>query len=490
MVYNPEEIPRGSSSMFEDMAGDIWVPMYRHDCTFGPEVFHTKMMNIIKNPNINSSWLFRADITYDDKQGAQIGEADHDATPQVHEFNDIARQRVLVRVLVPRNTKRDAPLSQTCTLHQSRDCEGTIRSLIIYIPHVKSPDEVPFYHPKVQGIAHYHEWNPGTATGSISVHFLPFPNDTLQDKKVQRTAYHLLQILYKHGSAGDYVKRVHHDLVIPQARLQDRFTLLKHKYARPLIDSWAEVTDPEKHVFEDLAIASFLIELWLDMYRDSASFPGFVDIGCGNGLLVYILNREGFPGWGFDARSRTSWKQYTTKVSSSPSGDSLEQRLLLPDMIPRSAEEPTMIDLPEKGVHSGVFPAGTFIVSNHADELTPWTPILAASSRSPFIMIPCCSHNLSGGKFRAPPPRDKAKSQSTYASLVDWVTQIAEDCGWRVESEMLRIPSTRNTALIGRTRKEDAAEAFDAQSILHKYGGASDFRKTVMGLLKGGPRGH
>ena len=489
MAYEPEEVPHGLPPYFVDTSGDDWVPIFRHGCSFGPEVFVAKMMYIIKNPNLNSSWLFRADLTYDDQEAPQIGQGSLETTPRVHEFESIARRRVLVRLLIPRNDKRDAPLSQTCTLHESRDPEGQVRSLIIYIPHVGSPDEMPFYHPKVRGIAHYHQWDPDTGTGSISIHFLPFPNVPVRGKKLERTAYHLLQILHKHGHAADYVKRVHHDLIIPQAKYQDRYTQLKHKYARKLISSWAETTDPGKHVFEDLGIASFLIELWLDMYKEKSAFPGFVDIGCGNGLLVYILNQEGYSGWGFDARSRKSWEHYKAKVPLSPSGESLEQRLLLPSLVPSSSEDESASAIPEDEVHNGVFPTGTFIVSNHADELTPWTPILAAASESPFIMIPCCSHNLGGDKFRASPPRDRTKGESAYASLVDWVTRISEDCGWQVENEMLRIPSTRNAAILGRTR-EGAKGAFDAASIINKYRGTGNFRNNVVRLLKGGTRGH
>lgn len=446
----------------------------------------SKMMNVIKNPNLNTSWLFRADIRYDDSVQAQIGHADGNTQPRVREIINISRQRILVRTLVPRNTQRDAPMNQTCTFHQSVDDDGSINTLIIYIPHIDGSDDFPFYHPKVRGIGHLHTWDPSLDAGTVSVHFLPFSGDSLEDTRIDRTAYHLLQLIYKHGQSHDYVKRVYHDLIMPQARFQDRFSQLKTKYAKSLVESWAEVTDPEKHVFEDLSIAAFLIELWADMYR-GAEFPGFVDIGCGNGLLVYILNQEGFSGWGFDARRRVSWTKYETAQPSSPSGKSLEQRLLLPYIIPDNSDSSEAI--PSASTHDGRFPPGTFIISNHADELTPWTPILAAGSECPFIMIPCCSHDLSGAKYRAPPPKDKSKGASTYASLVAWATQIAEDCGFTVETEMLRIPSTRNAGLLGRKRATIESPV-DLEAILAKYGGAGGYRATVAKLLKTGPRCH
>jgi len=274
--------------------------------------------------------------------------------------------------------------------------------------------------------------------------------------------------------------------------VQNTYARLKAKYARALIAAWVEATDPTKHVFEDLGIAAFLIELWAEMYPGQLDFPGFVDIGCGNGLLVHILIEEGYSGWGFDARRRKSWSTYSPKAQKC-----LKELVLIPKSIRKETEDeinltqaPAM-DYEEQnpGICSGEFSKGTFIISNHADELTPWTPILAAISESPFMMIPCCSYNLTGLRFRAPPLKERGASSSAYASLVAWVTKLAGDCGWEVEKEMLRIPSTRNTALIGRRRTTKFSEV-DVARMLADYGGAAGWEKNAMKLVKSSPRGH
>ena len=492
MPFEPEDLPPAELSFFEDVTDQsIWTPVYRHGCTFTPEIFSRVMMNMVENPNLNSSWLFRADILYDDgttpsetRNALPAPEIQHKA----RRIPSIPVQRTLIRKLIPRNERRDNPLDQTCTFHKAEAEDGTVTSLVIYIPHADRVAELPFYHPKVQGIAHMHRWDPNAGCGTISVHFLSENNADMQDTKLRRVAFHLLEILHKHGngSASGYVKRVQHDVVISQARFQDRYASLKAKYGRQLVKGWEEATDPVKHVFEDLGIAAFLLELWDDMYK-GGSFPGFIDIGCGNGLLVYILNQEGCTGWGFDARARKSWAQYTVSSSASPSGKSLEERLLLPSIL--SIGESAGASLDPNKIHDGVFKKGTFIVSNHADELTPWTPILGAMSECPFIMIPCCSHNLTGEKFRAPPPKDKTKGTSTFASLVGWVTHVAEDCGWETETEMLRIPSTRNTCILGRKRTADANN-IHFEAIISKYGGVAGYYDNVAKLVKTGPRSH
>ncbi|CAK7563901.1 MAG: tRNA(Ser) Um(44) 2'-O-methyltransferase [Sporothrix epigloea] len=544
-----------------------WTPMWHQLCHFGPGEFDAVMQNLVRNPNILSSWLFRADIV---AEGTQAVEAVKDG-PVLPSFETLARadERTLVRRLIPRNTLRDKPMLQTCVFYESasrRDDEdveehdhtqanrvtldangnGPIeRSLVVYLPHTTGPADIPFYHPKVQGVGFLHEWRPMDGDGTVSLHFSFFEEDVVAKSPaalsgklsrpiLARVALSLINTVHKHGEGkrAGYVKRVHHDQLVPQACVQDRYTRLKEKYARRLVQTWQETTDPAKHVFEDLSIAAFLMELWMDMYGSTdekehagkgdgnmvpVAFPGFIDVGCGNGLLVHILNEEGYRGWGFDARKRRSWQQYGNnedKRTPESKGLSLRESLLLPyfltqdDSQQQSDEEDGTDDddrqrrKRQKGpdIHDGTFPQGTFLIANHADELTVWTPLLAALSDCTFLAIPCCSHNFTGARFRAPPPSAAAKevtasvsvtlaSSSTYASFVEWVASVAEDCGWKVEFEMLRIPSTRNVGLVGRTRSSPTSFNLEqALQVITKYGGAHGFADNVASLLAEGKK--
>lgn len=73
----------------------------------------------------------------------------------------------------------------------------------------------------------------------------------------------LLKVLIKHcsGILEGYVKRVHHDILVPKIPYQNKYLQLKEKYYH-WVHKWIEDTDPRKHVFEDIAIASWLILLW------------------------------------------------------------------------------------------------------------------------------------------------------------------------------------------------------------------------------------
>lgn len=81
---------------------------------------------------------------------------------------------------------------------------------------------------------------------------------------------------------------------------------------RSEIQIWPESTDPSKFVFEDVAIATYLLLLWKDERRKTGNTnkQSFIDLGCGNGLLVYILSSEGHPGRGVDVRKRGIWDMY------------------------------------------------------------------------------------------------------------------------------------------------------------------------------------
>jgi len=478
MNFKPIHTPPNAVPELEEVSpGNSWTPLQSHSCSFPPEIFRDVMLNLIRNPNLNSNHLFRADISLDSPLTLDLSPTSN-VQPRIAQFSGFELKRVMVRTLIPRNMLVDKPMDQSCLVYERIPDSGEVLSLVVYLSHVSSSSEVPFYHPAVRGIGFLHRFCSKTREGFISIHYSFYASEP-RSEKLERTAQHLLAVLFKHGQglASGYIKKVHHDVIMPQAVVQNTYARLKAKYARKLSQGWVESTDPGKHVFYDLGIAAFLIELWNEMYRDT-SFPGFVDIGCGNGLLVHILLEEGYSGWGFDARRRKSWSSWSKNAQAN-----LKELVLIPSVIQVNT------GTADVGIHDGKFPKGTFIVSNHADELTPWTPILATLSESPFMMIPCCSHSLSGARFRAAPPKGASGITSAYASLVAWVSKLATECGWEVEKEMLRIPSTRNVALIGRRRTNLYADV-NPQDLIEQNGGSEGWEENALKLVKNATRGH
>ena len=553
--YDPASAPKLSSSL----PPEIWTIVQSAPASFTPQYFLEVSRNLLENPNLTASHLARAELSYSSFNDASYNpqattsleladivkhlRAEH--RPQLIEggVDGYDLTWTVVRKLIPRNPKVDNAMVQTCHLFSStapitihadgkEETVNAERYLIVYIPHASTPEEMPYYHPIVQRLAILYTYLPTPSallatSGHLSLYFDLFASHPL-DNRLSRTALKLLEVIHKHsrGRQAGYKKRVHHDQIIPQKSFQDTYAYLKGKYAKKLIEGWVEQTPPGKHVFEDLGISAFLMELWVSMYaegegegrRASAqrNFPGFVDIGCGNGLLVYILNEEGWNGWGFDARRRKTWETFPEEVKGK-----LEEMLLIPEVLESAAavgNDNDNVDGQQLGSprsHNGVFPKGTFIVSNHADELTPWTPLLASLSASPFIAIPCCSHDFGGTRFRAPavrkyvtddgqPKGNKNAGPSAYASLCSWTSALADSMGFVVEKEHLRIPSTRNIAVVGRKfEKEDDGRSLEerlqcAREVVEKEMGGQISIEQVRtqwvargsGLMKPGKGGH
>ena len=541
-VFEPADLTLEANQSLHSLLDTAWLPILQHSCGFSPQIFEEVSINLIRNPNINSNLLFRADILYDSleiepedvplaEKSRLQGLLQEFGIPN-DDFNGFEVERTMIRLMIPRNPTLDKAIAQTCQILRAVRADGLEQTLVAYTPHASIVDELPWYHPRVQSLAYLHSWPPLPSPsheglngkessynrGSVVLYYRLFPSEPLPlSQRLLRTGHHLLSTLYRHGqgSLAGYTKRVHHDQLISQQRVQDTYTRLKQQHAKRLCDNWVENTEPRKHVFEDLGIAAFLIELWEDMYGDEARFPGFVDIGCGNGVLTDVLLREGYNGWGFDARRRKTWATFEPDIQTH-----LKPLILIPQPLfeihshskhanggilsPALSSDLLSASKGADGEplwHNGIFPTGTFIISNHADELTPWTPLLASVSSSPFLAIPCCSHNLSGLRFRAPSTfnnysadalapsyfaphitkskhvpitivgtaiddqqpltgdlkslsiKARAKQPSAYSTLCDWVSHLASEVGYEVEREMLRIPSTRNVGIVGRNTK-------------------------------------
>ncbi|CAG8890394.1 unnamed protein product [Penicillium egyptiacum] len=285
--------------------------------------------------------------------------------------------------------------------------------------------------------------------------------------------------------------------------IQNTFARLKLQHAEKLRQNWVEQLESPNQALEQLSLAACLIELWRSMYgvrpateqeqdqssEKTAPFPGFVDLACGNGILVYVLLMEGYKGLGFDACRRKSWDTFPVEIQKC-----LEERIF----IPRPFVDVLDLQKIRVEIHTGDFPDNTFVISDHADELTVWTPIMAAlsspSSPLPFFVVPCCSRSLAGSSYRYPPPKEGAPIQespdgrpaarkaddaieqnlqpasgdlralramkvqektesgflnSMIGSLAAKTMSIAEEIGFDVEKTWLRTPGAINMALIG-----------------------------------------
>jgi len=198
---------------------------------------------------------------------------------------------------------------------------------------------------------------------------------------------------------------------------------LKNKYASYFIEIWPESTDPLKFVYEDISIAAYLLLLWKDerIKTNQENYQTFIDLGCGNGLLVHILSAEGHKGKGVDITRRKIWDLYGVNTV-------LEESSLQPETLLVNED---------------------WIIGNHSDELTPWIPLIAARSSVRYFVLPCCFFDFFS-KF------NRSKQQKCqYEEYLEYVFDIGTRFGYQVLQDTLRIPSTKRICQIGERNNKD-----------------------------------
>ncbi|KAK3838127.1 MAG: hypothetical protein J3R72DRAFT_448941 [Linnemannia gamsii] len=308
--------------------------------------------------------------------------------------------------------------------------------------------------------------------------------------KIQYAFKELFKKLYKWGNnttKGFTKSRVQHDIVVPKDLYLRTYARMKETHAQKWVQSWPERTDPTKFVFEDIAIAAWLVALWeiergvaaadsgsgeaggeagaeaaMDKESENAGKVSrtrkqtFVDLGCGNGLLTHILNEEGHRGTGIDIVSRKVWDIYGPNTQ-------LKAETLIPN--------------------ETVYEDVDWIIGNHADELAPWVPVIASRSNSltRFVVIPCCFFDLNGSRYQFAEGAPDGK----YKAYLGYISKVIETCGYELQTEVLRIPSTKNIALVGMTRRRrKRGEDGDKEGKVEEEEGRERTRRRVDELVK------
>lgn len=309
--------PRWCIGAAKGIGSFTWTAIVEAPAPYTLDDWLATMRAWIAHPERNSSNIRRAEIwaeeTLDDSIDARLS-----CTPSL-----VYR---CLRRLLPRRTL-DHGMLQECaiyvgqrssviytTLRTSNQAEEAPNSSLLStrtLADAPRADTVPYYFPTVRAVAFHYEAS-DHSLGTVRIDYALF-DDTIPtpDSRLGRTALSLLRLMHQHsyGHANAYVKRVEHDMLVPRDTYQDLYLILRTRHAGSLIRNWAEVTDPAKHVFEDIGIAAYLILLWRDMFPscsdqdplrgdvrcgDAWGAPpgGFIDVGCGNGLLTHLLTIE------------------------------------------------------------------------------------------------------------------------------------------------------------------------------------------------------
>ncbi|BGO90727.1 tRNA(Ser) Um(44) 2'-O-methyltransferase [Rhodotorula toruloides] len=486
-----------------------WIPVVSLPVQCRLEHFEEGLLELVLQPEHSSSTILRADVQADDEQPGE----------RLFELDGYACTRRIRRRILPNRPQFDWAMEQECLFYErtTHDSEDDGEGLLLLLPDfeqlkTEQPDgRLPYYHPQASALA-FRFLPRQTDAALLRIDLIPLRSQAVSGPlpptdRLFRTCLALVKFAGKlcTGKADGWTKRIHHDLLVGKEEVQDLYQQLKDKY-KWMLHNWRESTDATKHVFEDVAIAAWLIVFWRGMYADCGGRPpgGFVDVGCGNGLLVFILAAEGYQGYGFDLRERKSWASY-----SSPTPD-LRVRSINPvDLISHAFDDPPSEFSADDDL-AWPFPPDSFLIFNHADEMTPWCALFAAMTtgdRVGFLNIPCCLHELVGRferqaytipddylsalpslspsdtvdttssvtvddrypllrPFYAASPVSSSTSSSgasilggRYHAYQLYLAHLTLLCGFLPEREALRIPSTKNFGIVGRKRVWDVAGA-------------------------------
>lgn len=164
-------------------------------------------------------------------------------------MKDRQQIRCIHRKLLPRRPGRDGALEQYCTLYGLSTDRTPQPDTLVLTPLVEPGSSLPYYHPAVSHLAfRYFTLDPPM----LQIEVIPLPGTpTDPNSRLYRTCLALLETLHRYGwgAMTNYKKRVIHDCLVPRETYQDLYLIMRerHKY---LVDTWKEVTDPLKHVFE------------------------------------------------------------------------------------------------------------------------------------------------------------------------------------------------------------------------------------------------
>ncbi|KAN0027507.1 hypothetical protein ACTFIU_010466 [Dictyostelium citrinum] len=253
--------------------------------------------------------------------------------------------------------------------------------------------------------------------------------------KFDKTSKQILEKLNRWGINYEigYKKKANLDQMVPKNVFLSMYEEMKQRY-KNMEDGWKEVTqtDPQKFIYEDVAIAAYLICIWRkenqENNKPNKPTQRFIDIGCGNGLLVHILNKEGYDGIGIDLRSRKIWAKYDEQV---------QKNLIEEAILPKDT----------------TFEQYDWIIGNHSDELTPWVPYITSKlPNQRFFLLPCCFYNFNS-RFKENDTRI-----GKYSCYLNYIEKVSNECGFNVVKETLRIPSTKNIAFISSLRDPTITE--------------------------------
>lgn len=96
----------------------------------------------------------------------------------------------------------------------------------------------------------------------------------------------------------------------------------------------------------------------------------FIDLGCGNGLLTFLLSSEGYEGYGIDIADRKIWPALSEINGNKKDMLRGKENNIYHCLIASTNSFKLLVEAlyPAKIT----YPNTEWLIGNHADELVPW----------------------------------------------------------------------------------------------------------------------
>lgn len=204
--------------------------------------FQNSISQMVHHPEYNSTLILRSET---------VSEVTADFHARIPVLDGYVAIHSIRRRLLPRRPTRDGELEQHCTMYTGFPLDNThLPSVVVLTPIMEEGStELPYYHPRVAHIAFRYI---SSEESILRIEVLPLP-DTPTDvnSRLYRTCLALLDTVHRYGWGAmvNYQKRVIHDNLVARDPYQDLYLKMRERH-KHLVETWKEVTDPLKHVFE------------------------------------------------------------------------------------------------------------------------------------------------------------------------------------------------------------------------------------------------
>lgn len=226
-----------------------WLPLVQCRAPWSRSVFPAATQNIIDHPEWNSTLILRSELISTDV----FTSSSIPISPDIPVIQGKCPTRSIKRRLVPRRPGRDEGMMQICTFYtscasSSGDDEGVqgegdtlILTPLLPAATVEGNVEMPYYHPRVRGLAFRYISTPADAILRIEILPLSSPTTSLPDQntdRILRTSTSLLSALHRYAPA--YTKRVVHDVLVERERYQDLYAVLRERH-KQWVGMWDDI---------------------------------------------------------------------------------------------------------------------------------------------------------------------------------------------------------------------------------------------------------